>query len=200
MNYYNPEPSDPSEKGFNQFDNVISIIANNPRMKPKVHDSCFVHRTAVIIGDVTIDKNCGIWPNAVIRGDEASVRIGPNSNVQDCCVIHLTDGVNTTIGENVSLGHGCIVHGATIEDNVIIGMKAVVLNNAVIGKGSVIAAGAVVKESTIIPPGSLVVGIPGKVVREGDASLEAYALSNATKYVGLARKHAAGEFEEYTKP
>ena len=169
-------------------------------MKPKVHDSCYVHRTAVIIGDVTIDKNCGIWPNAVIRGDEAPVRIGANSNVQDCCVVHLTAGVGTVIGENVSLGHGCIVHGATIEDNVLIGMKAVILNKAVIGKGSVIAAGALVKEGAIIPPGSLVVGIPGKVVREGDASLEDYALSNAAKYVALARKHAAGVFEEYTKP
>jgi len=91
------------------------------------------------------------------------------------------------------------VHGATIEDNVIIGMKAVLLNKSIIGKGSVIAAGAVVKEGMVVPPGSLVVGIPGKVVREGDPSLEAYALSNAAKYVGLARKHAAGEFEEYSK-
>jgi carbonic anhydrase/acetyltransferase-like protein (isoleucine patch superfamily) len=169
-------------------------------MKPKVHDSCYVHKTAVIIGDVTIGENCGIWPNAVIRGDEAPIRIGRNSNVQDCCVIHVTTDTGTTIGENVSMGHGSVVHGATIEDNVIIGMKAVVLNRSVVGKGSVIAAGALVKEGAVIPPGSLVVGVPGKVVREGDASLDEYARKNAATYVDLARRHKAGEFGEYTKP
>lgn len=169
-------------------------------MKPKVHDSCYVHKTAAIIGDVTIGRDCGIWPNAVIRGDEAPIWIGSNSNVQDCCVIHVTTDTGTTIGENVSLGHGCVVHGATIEDNVIIGMKAIVLNKAVVGKGSVIAAGALVKEGAIIPPGSLVVGVPGKVVREGDKSLEEYALKNAAAYVELARRHQGGEFGEYGKP
>lgn len=169
-------------------------------MKPKVHDSCYVHRTAVIIGDVTIDENCGIWPNAVIRGDEAPIRIGRNSNVQDCCVIHVTTDTGTTIGENVSMGHGSVVHGATIGDNVIIGMKAVVLNNAVVGKGCVIAAGALVKEGAIIPPGSLVVGVPGKVAREGDTFLEEYARKNAATYVDLARRHRSGEFGEYQTP
>ncbi|MDD4307488.1 MAG: gamma carbonic anhydrase family protein, partial [Thermoplasmata archaeon] len=139
-------------------------------MKPKVHESCYVHRTAVIVGDVEIAENCGIWPNAVIRGDEAPIKIGRNSNVQDCCVIHVTTDTGTEIGENVSLGHGCVVHGATVGDNVIIGMKAVVLNRAVVGSGSVVAAGALVKEGSVIPPGSLVVGVPGKTVRESDAS------------------------------
>jgi carbonic anhydrase/acetyltransferase-like protein (isoleucine patch superfamily) len=178
----------------------LSIFYNALCMKPKVHDSCYVHRTAVIIGDVAVGENCGIWPNAVIRGDEAPIRIGRNSNVQDCCVVHVTTDTGTTIGENVSMGHGSVVHGATIEDNVIIGMKAVVLNKAVVGKGSVIAAGALVKEGAIIPPGSLVVGVPGKVVREGDASLEEYARKNAATYVDLARRHKAGEFPEYGKP
>jgi carbonic anhydrase/acetyltransferase-like protein (isoleucine patch superfamily) len=178
----------------------ISVIQYLGRMKPKVHDSCYVHRTAVIIGEVTIEENCGIWPNAVIRGDEASIKIGRNSNVQDCCIVHVTTDTGTTIGENVSMGHGSVVHGATIGDNVIIGMKAVVLNKAVVGRGSVIAAGALVKEGTVIPPGSLVVGVPGKVVREGDASLEEYARKNAATYVDLARRHKAGDFSEYGKP
>ena len=166
-------------------------------MKPKVHESCFVHGTAVIVGDVTMAENCGIWPNAVVRGDEAPVTIGRNSNVQDCCVIHVTTDTPTKIGENVSLGHGCVVHGATIEDNVIIGMNATVLNRSVVGRGSVIAAGAVVKEGAIIPPGSLVAGVPGKVVRESDPALEQYAVRNAETYVDLARRHKSGEFSEH---
>jgi carbonic anhydrase/acetyltransferase-like protein (isoleucine patch superfamily) len=169
-------------------------------MRPKVHESCFVHRTAVIVGDVTIEENCGIWPHAVIRGDEAPVIIGRNSNVQDCCVIHVTTDTPTRLGENVSLGHGCVVHGATIEDNVIVGMNATVLNRAVVGRGSVIAAGAVVKEGTRIPPGSLVAGVPGKIVRENDASLEGHAAHNAATYVNLARRHGAGEFPEHRQP
>jgi carbonic anhydrase/acetyltransferase-like protein (isoleucine patch superfamily) len=166
-------------------------------MKPKVHETCYVHRTAVIVGDVTISENCGIWPHAVVRGDESPIFIGKNSNVQDCCVIHVTTDTPTRIGENVSLGHGCVVHGATIEDNVIVGMKATVLNRAVVGRGSVIAAGAVVKEGAIIPPGSLVAGVPGKVVRESDPSLEAYAIKNAETYVDLAKRHKSGEFSEH---
>jgi len=166
-------------------------------MKPKVHESCFVHKTAVIVGDVSIGENCGIWPHAVVRGDEASITIGKNSNVQDCCVVHVTADTPTKIGDNVSLGHGCVVHGATIEDNVIIGMKAVVLNRAVIGRGSVVAAGAVVKEGAVIPPGSLAAGVPVKVIRESDPDLEQYAVRNAATYVDLARRHKSGEFSEF---
>ena len=166
-------------------------------MKPIVHDSCFVHKTAIIIGNVTIGENGGIWPHAVIRGDQNSIVIGKNSNVQDCCVVHVDSVNQTKIGDNVSLGHGAVVHGATIENNVIIGMKAVVLNGAVIGKGSVIAAGALVKQGMVVPPGSLVVGLPGKVAREGDASLEEYAAKNARTYVELAQRHKNGDFQEF---
>ena len=155
-------------------------------MKPKVHESCFVHKTAVIIGDVTIGENCGIWPHSVIRGDEAPITIGDNSNVQDCCVIHVTTDTPTKIGNNVSLGHGCVVHGATIEDNVIVGMKAAVLNKALVGKGSVVAAGAVVKEGAVIPPGSLVAGVPA-TVKKTLAHAEAERLgAQAEEYHRLA--------------
>ena len=166
-------------------------------MKPQVHDSCFVYKTAVIIGNVTIGKNTGVWPNAIIRGDQNSIVIGDNSNVQDNCVVHVNDEFKVTIGNNVSLGHGAIVHGATVEDNVIIGMNAVVMNGSVIGQGSVVAAGALVKEGAIIPPNSLVVGIPGKIAREGDKSLEEYAIKNAQVYVELAQRHKDGEFQEF---
>jgi len=166
-------------------------------MKPKVHDSCFVHKTAVIIGNVTIGENSGIWPHAVVRGDQNHIVIGNNSNVQDCCVVHVDSANPAKLGDNVSLGHGAVVHGAIIEDNVIVGMKAVVMNGSVIGQGSVIAAGALVKEGAKIPANSLVVGVPGKVVREGDPSLEEYAIKNAQTYVKLAHRHKDGEFQEY---
>ena len=103
----------------------------------------------------------------------------------------------TKIGDNVSLGHGAVVHGATIEDNVIIGMKAVILNGAVIGRGSMIAAGALVKQGMAVPPGSLVVGVPGKVAREGDPSFEEYAVKNARTYVELAKRYKSGEFIQF---
>lgn len=166
-------------------------------MKPEVHESCFIHPTATIVGKVTIGANCGIWPSAVIRGDESSIEIGEGSNIQDCCVVHVTEGFPTKIGKNVSVGHGSIIHGAIIENDVIIGMGAVVLNGAVVAEGSIIGAGALVKEGVQIPPGSLVVGIPGKVIREGDETLRAEALRNAKNYQQLAQKHKAGDFASY---
>jgi len=164
-------------------------------MKPKVHASSFVHKTAVILGDVEIGADCGIWPHSVIRGDENSVRIGEGSNVQDCCVVHCSAGFPVSIGKKVSLGHGSIVHGATIGDNVIIGMNATVLNGSVVGAGSIVGANALVKEGMQVPPGSLVVGVPGKIVREGDSALGQHAIENADTYIGLAKRHKAGEFD-----
>lgn len=166
-------------------------------MKPKVHESCFVHATAVIIGDVTIHEDCGIWPHAVIRGDENSIEIGAGSNVQDCCVVHVSDGFPTKIGRNVSMGHGSIIHGASIADDVIVGMGACVMNGAAVGAGSIIGAAAVVKQGMVIPEGSLVLGIPGKIIKEGDAGLREETLRNATTYQELARMHKAGKFEQF---
>ena len=166
-------------------------------MRPQVHESCYVHPSAIIIGKVTIHEDCGIWPNAVIRADEDSIEIGAGSNVQDCCVLHVTEGHPTKVGKNVSIGHGSIVHGATIEDDVIIGMGACIMNGSVIGSGSVIGAAAVVLEGKEIPEGSLVLGVPGKVIREGDDALRVEALKNAATYRELARLHKAGKFDQY---
>ena len=105
------------------------------KMKPEIHESSFVAKSAVIIGDVKIGKNCGVYPYAVIRGDQNSIRIDDGSNVQDCCVIHTNKDYKITIGKNVSLGHGSIVHGANVEDNVIVGMHATVMNGCKIGNG-----------------------------------------------------------------
>ena len=167
-------------------------------MKPKVHTSCYVHETAVIIGSVDVGPDCGIWPHCVIRGDENIIVIGEGSNVQDCCVVHCSHGFPVSIGKNVSIGHGAVVHGATIEDDVIIGMSATVMNGAVVGAGSIIGACALVKEGMKIPPGSLVVGVPGKAIREGDASLRGHAQENAATYRELAKRHKAGAFERYS--
>jgi carbonic anhydrase/acetyltransferase-like protein (isoleucine patch superfamily) len=166
-------------------------------VKPKVHDSCFVHPTAVILGNVIIHENCGIWPHAVIRGDEDAIEIGAGSNVQDCCVLHVTEGSPIRIGKNVSIGHGSTVHGAVIDDDVIIGMNAVLMNGSSIGSGSIIGANAVVKLGMNIPPGSLVVGIPGKIIKEGDEKLREEAVINAETYQRLAREHKSGKYPRY---
>ena len=162
-----------------------------------MHESCYVHPSAVIIGNVTIHENCGIWPNAVIRGDEDSIVIGAGSNVQDCCVLHVTGGHPARIGKNVSIGHGSTVHGATIEDDVIVGMNAVLMNGVSIGSGSIIGANAVVKLGTTVPPGSLVVGIPGKIIKEGDERLREEALINAETYRRLAEEHKSGMYRQH---
>ena len=134
-------------------------------ISPKIHKDAFVAETAAVIGDVEIGKDSSVWYGAVVRGDEAPIRIGEKTNVQDNCVLHCDAGTSMNIGENVTIGHGAIVHGATIGDNVLIGMGAIILNGATIGDNAVIGAGAVVKENADIPAASLVVGVPAKVIR-----------------------------------
>ena len=163
---------------------------------PKIHESTFVAKSAVIIGDVTIGKNCGVFPNAVIRGDDNSIEIDDGSNVQDCCVIHVDEDHKTRIGKNVSIGHSAVIHGATIEDNCLIGIHSTILNGAKIGSGSVIGANALVKTDTEIPENSLVIGVPGKVVKR-DKSFVKTILFNAEEYRRLARSHKNGEYPIY---
>lgn len=128
-------------------------------------DTVFIAPTAFIIGDVRLGKNCSIWFHTAIRGDLAPIIIGDDSNIQDGCIIHADPNFHVNIGKGVTLGHGAIVHGATISDNVLIGMRAVILNGAKIGENSIIGAGAVVSEGTEIPPNSIALGIPAKVVK-----------------------------------
>ncbi|MBC7474445.1 MAG: gamma carbonic anhydrase family protein [Candidatus Sericytochromatia bacterium] len=131
-----------------------------------IDTSVFIAPTSTLLGKVTIGKNSSIWFQSVLRGDVDEIIIGENTNIQDGSIIHCVNGFPTKVGNNVSLGHGVILHGCTIEDNVLIGMRATVLTGAVIGKNSLIAAGALVSENMIIPPNSLVVGIPAKVKKE----------------------------------
>lgn len=134
---------------------------------PVVPESCYVDVSAQVIGDVELGEQASIWMNAVVRGDVNSIRIGARSNVQDCAVLHgMRYLYPVTVGEMVTIGHNATVHGCTLEDNVLVGIGAVILNHARVGEGSIIAAGAVIPEHAVIPPRSLVIGIPGKVKRE----------------------------------
>ncbi|MBS6940652.1 MAG: gamma carbonic anhydrase family protein [Slackia piriformis] len=132
-------------------------------MRPDIDKAAYIAENATISGDVVLGENSSVWFNAVIRAEVAPIRIGALSNVQDHVMLHVDYDCPVMIGERVSIGHGAIVHGATIEDRVIVGMGAIVMNGAVIGEGSIVAAGALVKEGTVIPPYSLVAGVPGAV-------------------------------------
>lgn len=140
---------------------------------PVVPSSAYVDCSAQVVGDVVLGENASIWMNAVVRGDVNSIRIGAGSNVQDCAVLHgMRDLYPVIIGERCTIGHNATVHGCVLEDDVLIGIGAIVLNDAHIGAGSIIAAGALIPEHTIIPPNSLVAGVPGKVRRAlGDKDL-----------------------------
>ena len=133
---------------------------------PSIPTTCYVDLSAQVIGDVVLGDHSSIWMNAVVRGDVNSIRVGSNSNVQDCAVLHGMRHVYPVIvGDWVTIGHNATAHGCIVEDAVLIGMGAIVMNNARIGEGSIIAAGAVIPEQTVIPSNSLVAGIPGKVRR-----------------------------------
>ena len=134
---------------------------------PQIPDDCFIAENATIVGDVTMGAECSVWFTAVVRGDVNSIRMGTRVNVQDGACIHCTyQKAATTIGNNVSIGHRAIVHGCTVEDNVLIGMGAIVMDGARIGAGSIIAAGAVVLEGTEVPAGSIYAGVPAKKVKD----------------------------------
>jgi len=149
----------------------------------------YVAPNATLKGDVTLGDNVTILFGAVLRADMEKISIGNGSNVQDNAVIHESHGYPVSIGENVSIGHGAIIHGATIEDDALIGMGAIVLNGAKIGKGSLIAAGALVSERKEIPPNSLVIGVPGKVVRELTPEEAAGNFKNAATYVSVGQRY-----------
>lgn len=163
---------------------------------PRVHKSSFVAKSAVIIGDVTIGENCGVYPHAVIRGDENSIEIGDGSNVQDCCVIHVDEDHCVKIGKNVSIGHSAMIHGAIIGDECLIGIHATVLNGAKIGSGSIVGASALVTTNMMVPEHSLVLGVPGKIVKQ-DESFPEETRKNAETYKRLSQKHRQGTFTVY---
>ncbi|MFO8109309.1 MAG: gamma carbonic anhydrase family protein [Thermoplasmata archaeon] len=150
-------------------------------MAVKIPSSCFIADDAVIIGDVGLGEGCSVWFKAVIRGDKNTIKIGEGTNIQDCVVVHVDNENPASIGRNVSVGHGAVVHGCTIGDDVIIGMNAAVLSGAKVGKGCIIGANALVTSSMDIPDHSLAVGIPAKVIKT-DESLMDSIRSNAERY------------------
>jgi carbonic anhydrase/acetyltransferase-like protein (isoleucine patch superfamily) len=134
---------------------------------PVIPASCYVDLSAQVIGDVTLGERSSVWMNAVLRGDVHSIRVGANSNVQDCCVLHGQRNLySVTVGDWVTIGHNATVHGCVVEDASLIGMGVTILNDCRIGEGSIIAAGAVLPEHTVVPPRTLWAGVPGKLRRE----------------------------------
>ena len=152
----------------------------------------WVADNAVVIGDVRLADEASVWFGAVLRGDNEPINIGERSNVQDLCVIHTDIGFPATVGRGCTIGHRAILHGCTIDDNSLIGMGAIVQNGAVIGKNCLVGAGALIPEKRTIPDNSLVVGAPGKVVRELDADQRALLLLSAATYVAKWRRDEAG--------
>ncbi|HIC88371.1 MAG TPA: gamma carbonic anhydrase family protein [Anaerolineae bacterium] len=159
------------------------------RRPEKIHPSVFVADTARIFGDVTIGADSGVWYGAVIRGDVESITIGMRTSIQDGSVIHADVGYPTVIGDEVTVGHGAIVHGATVEDGALIGIGAIVLNGARVGAGALVAAGALILEGSVIPPRTLAVGVPAKVVRELTDEQLARMREGVQHYVELARAY-----------
>jgi len=135
-------------------------------INPKIGEDTFVAETAVIIGDVEIGKNSSIWYGCVIRGDISRIKIGDNSNIQDNSVIHVSRQVPTNIGNNVTIGHGAIIHGCTIGDNCLIGMNSVIMDNVKIGNNTIVGAMSLISKGKTIPEGVLVMGNPAKIIRD----------------------------------
>ncbi|MDO4919324.1 gamma carbonic anhydrase family protein [Kocuria sp.] len=159
------------------------------QQRPAIAETAFVAPNATVVGDVSVGPGAGIFYGAVLRGDRSPLRVGADSNLQDNVTVHSDPEHPVAIGERVSVGHGAVVHGCVLEDDVLVGMNATVLNGAVVGSGSLVAAGAVVLEGTVVPPGSLVAGVPGTVRRELSVE-ERHAVSrNAQNYIELSREH-----------
>jgi carbonic anhydrase/acetyltransferase-like protein (isoleucine patch superfamily) len=163
---------------------------------PELHEDAFAHGSAVLIGQVKVGARASIWPNATLRGDDGRIEIGEDSNIQDGSVVHLTGGLShTTVGCRVTVGHNVTLHGATVEDDCLVGMGAIVLDNAHVGHHSLIGAGALVTQGTQIPPYSLVLGSPAKVIRplkeaelrQIDQGWRTYA-AHAARYLAMQRQ------------
>jgi carbonic anhydrase/acetyltransferase-like protein (isoleucine patch superfamily) len=158
---------------------------------PVVGDRAFGAAGAGNVGHVRQSAGSSVWYNAVLRAEAEPIVLGDDSNLQDAVVCHVDAGFPLTIGRGVSVGHGAVLHGCTVEDDCLIGMSASVLNGAVIGAGSLVAAGAVVLEGTVVPPGSLVAGVPGKVRRELSEEERQGIRRNAVHYLRHVEEHTA---------
>lgn len=159
-----------------------------------IDPTVFLARGAIVLGDVTIGRDASIWYHCVVRGDIERVTIGEETNIQDLSMLHADPGFPCLIGRRVSVGHRVILHGCVVEDEALIGMGAVLLNGVRVGSGSIVGAGAVLLEEMQVPPGSLVVGVPGRVIRQVDEGTKARIEMTWRHYVETARRHRAGDF------
>ncbi|MCL5780298.1 anhydrase [Desulforamulus profundi] len=158
---------------------------------PKIHASAYIAPGAVVVGRVDLQENVSIWYNSVVRGDVDRVSIGRGTNIQDGCLLHQNEGVPLVIGEEVTVGHGAILHGCTIGDGCLIGMGAIILTGAKIGPEALIGAGSVVKEGQEIPPGVLAVGSPARVIRSLSDEERSGLRESARHYRMMAEQHRA---------
>ena len=153
--------------------------------RPDIHPTAFIDQSAQVIGDVSVGEASSVWMNVVLRGDVHRIRIGSRTNIQDGTVVHVMRGTHpTTIGDEVTIGHGALIHGCTIEPRCLIGMGAIALNGAVIGADSIVAAGTLITEGFVVPPRSMVMGSPGRVRRALTDAEVASILDYAERYVG----------------
>jgi len=157
--------------------------------RPDVAPTAWVAPGAVVAGRVTLGADASVWYQTVVRADLDTITIGAGSNLQDGVVVHADPGFPVTVGVGVSVGHRAVLHGCVVEDDVLIGMGAIVMNGARVGAGTVVGAGALIPEGAVVPGGSLVLGMPGKVRRETTAEERAGITANAAHYVGLAGHH-----------
>jgi gamma-carbonic anhydrase len=174
--------------------NSMAIIKKVRGHEPRFGKDCFLADNAVVVGEVIMGDNCTVWFSAVVRGDVNSITIGNNTNIQDGAIIHGTfEKAKTVIGSNVSIAHNAVVHGCTLEDNVLVGMGAIVMDDSMVGSNSVIAAGAVVLPGTQIPPGSVFAGVPAKKVKEIGDEMKSVILRTAKNYPVYARWYLENE-------
>ena len=156
-------------------------------IQPKIGRNVYISENAVVIGDVTLGDEVNIWFGSVLRGDMHYIKVGDQTNIQDNSVIHVTTAVSpTTIGSGVTVGHGAIIHGCTIEDDCMIGMGAIIMDDALIGRGSLVGAGALIPPNMKVPPKSLVIGMPGKVIREVHQEEYDMIIERPGEYIELA--------------
>lgn len=168
-----------------------ALISGVGGKEPDIDAEAFTAPTSVVIGEVTLAAGASVWYHAVLRADCGPIVVGAGSNIQDNCTVHVDPGHPVTVGERVTVGHNAVLHGCTVEDDVLIGMGATVLNGAHIGAGSLVAAQALVPQGMRVPPGSLVAGVPAKVKRELTQEERDIIKLNAEMYLGLAADHRA---------
>lgn len=156
---------------------------------PIIDKMTYISHSVDIVGDVTIEKNANIWFGTRLRGDMNKIHIGENTNIQENSVVHVDTNSPTLIGKNVTIGHGAIIHGCEIEDNVLVGMGSIILNNAKIGKNTIIGAGSLITQGKEFPDGVLIMGNPAKVIRELKEEEKASILKSAENYVALSREY-----------